>query len=334
MIDLEKVLEFIESEEMRDYLRETLPKSRAVLSSCADIVAYAPAPIERKLPLLEQIAHYADAAPDKTEPWEARFTRVCRAALEERYSGSAGAVFWLQDYYSNERGYYFCDAFFTGFDAALDFLAKEAEKDPESFLDPQVSYTITKLIPGIGAQFKEYCVWYLNNTRELWYFDYCSNELLLSQSALIDYRGADLNLPIPFEPGDIVTVDCLPYALPRRVLIVEIGDNHDCCCVQALSIHENGRLRVGAFKHNMFFDRETSLVSGLYRARRYDGPLTDEEEPFAVLSPLLKERPDLGAKIPSCMWKSERSDVGFTWSMLKLALETEILDQNWEDADN
>lgn len=43
---IEASLAFIESEELRDYLREELPKWGAIAMLCADIVAYAPAPIE------------------------------------------------------------------------------------------------------------------------------------------------------------------------------------------------------------------------------------------------------------------------------------------------
>lgn len=322
MIDLEQVLDFIESEEMRNYLREELPKHHFMSAACADIVAYAPASIERKFPVLDAIACHTAHAPNGGESWEAQLAWVCRSALEERYSGPAGAVLWLQDYYGCERDFLFCDAFFTDFDAALCFLEEASKKDPESLLDPQVSFTITKLIPSSGGRLEESCVWYLNNTRELWYFDFCDRRLQINHSSLIDYCGADLNLPFPFKPGDIVTTDCLPYALPRRVLILEIGDNSDCCCVQALSIHEGGRLMVGAFKHNHFFGRETSHVSGLYRVRRYTGSLSTEEEPFSILSPLLKERPELGMKILSFMWESKGHATSVVWPQLKQVIDT------------
>lgn len=85
---LEASLAFMESKEMRDYLREELPKFRSVASFCAEIVAFAPAPIERKLPVLEQIAR--EAAPERDrfgEPFTTdatRFAQSCRTALAER----------------------------------------------------------------------------------------------------------------------------------------------------------------------------------------------------------------------------------------------------------
>ena len=88
---LEASLDFMESKEMRDYLLEELPKFRWVAMDCAEIVAFAPAPIERKLPVLEQIAREAAPELDRFgEPFTAdatRFAQSCRTALAERYSG-------------------------------------------------------------------------------------------------------------------------------------------------------------------------------------------------------------------------------------------------------
>lgn len=92
--------------------------------------------------------------------------------------------------------------------------------------------------------------------------------------------------------------DCLPYASPRRVLIWDVGDNRDCCCLLALSIGKDGCLLTSAFKHNSFLRYpESSRVSGLYRAARWTGELTAEEEPLAILSPLIRAKPELGIEI-------------------------------------
>lgn len=54
------------------------------------------------------------------------------------------------------------------------------------------------------------------------------------------------NIPIPFHAGDIVTLDCRPFAPVSHVIILEIGDNRDCCCLQALYREENGTWDTGA----------------------------------------------------------------------------------------
>lgn len=315
---IEASLAFIESEEMRDYLREELPKWGAIAISCADIIAYAPAPIERKLPVLEQIVREAgeELAYDG-EPLTAhasRFAQSCRAALEERYSNPDGGMFWLRaSSYDEDRSCLFDNAFFIKFDAAIRYLEQLAEENPDDCAFEGLSYTITKYVPDGKNGLLEHCTWYLNGTRELWYFEGCEPELL-------DYIGARLNLPVPFQPGDIVVADCLPYAAPRRVLILDVGDNCDCCCVFSLSIGENGHLFASAFKHNFFLNNsrsetgDRSRVSGLYRAARWTGELTTEEEPFAVLSPLIHARPKLGAEIGDFVCKG---DNGKPWPEVK-----------------
>lgn len=105
------------------------------------------------------------------------------------------------------------------------------------------NYEMTKLVPNNAGHLVEYCVWYLNDTGEiLWYFD---------DDSELGFGGAQtpIFLPVPFRPGDIVAADCRPYAALRPVLILDIGDNLDCCCVSCLSIGKDGCLDVSAFKH-------------------------------------------------------------------------------------
>lgn len=161
----------------------------------------------------------------------------------------------------------------------------------------------------------------MNNALELWYFDYIHRKD--SPAGWIPLLGYNLNLPTPFQPGDIVLADCLPYAEPRLVLILDSGDNLDCCCLQVLYIGEGGRLFAGAFKHNAFLDDTEnggfSWVSGLYRAGRWTGGPAGSGEPFAVLSPLLRARPGLGTEIEDYIWKG-RSD-GRSWLEVKEAFK-------------
>ncbi|MDE6280822.1 MAG: hypothetical protein K2M15_03370 [Oscillospiraceae bacterium] len=300
---LEASLAFLESEEMRNYLREELPKFPWVAQYCAKIVVYAPAPIEQKLPVLEQIIQ--EAGPELAfdgEPFTvcaARFAHSCRTALKERHSGPEGVMFRLLTSSCDEdKSCPFDQAFFTEFDAALRYLEQLETECPEDYTFEGLSYTITKYVPSNKGELKEYCTWYLNNARELWYFEYVYDNYPDDWEDLLDYGGDSLNLPVPFQPGDIIVADCLPYAAPRRILILEVGDNRDCCCLQALSINKDSYLSTGAIKHNSFLSpSENSHISALYRARRWTGELSAEEEPFAVLSPLIHARSEFGSEI-------------------------------------
>ena len=82
----------------------------------------------------------------------------------------------------------------------------------------------------------------------------------------------DLNLPVPYQPGDILYVDCRPYSQPAYCIITEVGD--DCCGVQCLYPGKDGAFHSGAFKHGNYFEGAYGVkqyLSPLYRAERYEG---------------------------------------------------------------
>ena len=62
----------------------------------------------------------------------------------------------------------------------------------------------------------------------------------------------DVNLPVPFHAGDIVTIDCRPFAPVSHAVILEVGDNCDCCCLQALYYAGNGTWDMGRSSMDTF----------------------------------------------------------------------------------
>ena len=99
-------------------------------------------------------------------------------------------------------------------------------------------------------------------------------------------QSTNLNLPIPFHPGDLVRLDCAPFAFRANTVLLEVGDNCDCCCVQAMFREENGNWSAGALKHNHVFPNNyRSLLSPLYRLssiRRED--LAEDEKILEEIS--------------------------------------------------
>lgn len=316
---LEESLKFIESEEMRAYLRKVAPKwldeGRWTRYICTEIVSSAPAPLERKIPVLELIAEQTQAGENGFKD-SAKFAKQSRLPFAEQDNNPPGTIFWLEYfYYSKESG----DFFFTDFDAAIRFIKEQlADNEYLGDIHEYQSYSICKLVPGEKGTMIEYCYWILNSSGEIWYFNYLDGKPE-DWEDLFDCIGWSLNLPVPFMPGDIILADCRPFAKERRVLILEIGDNSDCCAVQCLYLLPNGKLGTGAFKHNRFLHKhESSPISGLYRAARWTGELMEQEAPLAIIGKAVKANPALGSDILKYKYDNQYC-YGVTWEQLQAA---------------
>ena len=79
----------------------------------------------------------------------------------------------------------------------------------------------------------------------------------------------DLNLPVPYHPGDVLFIDCRPYAPGAFYCrLKEVGD--DCCGIQCEYVDEEGNMETGALKHGDYFFNHREVeqyLSPLYRAR-------------------------------------------------------------------
>ena len=89
--------------------------------------------------------------------------------------------------------------------------------------------------------------------------------------------GQHLNLPVPFCAGDIVRVDCRPFQPEHPAVLLEVGGNTDCCCVQALCRGQNGTWTLGALKHGSLFSNATCFLSPLYRLEVCPKPLPESD---------------------------------------------------------
>lgn len=101
--------------------------------------------------------------------------------------------------------------------------------------------------------------------------------LFLPESRRYSEDGQHLNLPVPFCTGDIVRVDCRPFQPDRPAVLLEVGDNTDCCCVQALCRGQNGTWTLGALKHGNLFSNATCFLSPLYRLEVCPKPLPESD---------------------------------------------------------
>ena len=79
----------------------------------------------------------------------------------------------------------------------------------------------------------------------------------------------NLNLPVPYQPGDVLFIDCRPYAPGAFYCrLKEVGD--DCCGIQCEYVNSEGEIETGALKHgDYFFNHREAYqhLSPLYKAK-------------------------------------------------------------------
>ena len=98
-----ETLKFIESDEMREYLRtrlDWLGTDWRGRNLCGDIVSQAPAPLEMKVPALELIAEQTECNPEHDFCDPAKKAELARYALAERHNNIPGAAYLLCQYNS------------------------------------------------------------------------------------------------------------------------------------------------------------------------------------------------------------------------------------------
>lgn len=77
--------------------------------------------------------------------------------------------------------------------------------------------------------------------------------------------GNDLNLPTPFRSGDILHIDCRPFAPETKVTVTDNRSEFDCCNPQCEYTGENGEKKYGALKHSHIYKEDViESVSPLY----------------------------------------------------------------------
>ena len=109
-----------------------------------------------------------------------------------------------------------------------------------------------------------------------------------------------LNLPTPFKPGDIVRIDCRPFAPPVNALLVYSGPDWDCCSLLALFKSADGEYRSGAVKHADMWWSNSGIdlsVSPLYRIEIYKGVYDYDCLTYKALSMFIDGINEKGNKI-------------------------------------
>lgn len=90
-------------------------------------------------------------------------------------------------------------------------------------------------------------------------------QLLTENDFTLFSSGNDLNLPTSFRAGDILHIDCRPFAPKTIVTVTDNRSEFDCCNPQCEYTGENGEKEQGALKHSHIYKGDIiESVSPLY----------------------------------------------------------------------
>ncbi|MCL2120740.1 MAG: hypothetical protein FWH28_00640 [Clostridiales bacterium] len=320
--DQEEALRFIESAELRTHLRDGSAQLRN--DDYAKIIASAPASIELKIPVLERISWQA-APVSKSRDYDAASALAAfRAALDERYENNPpGTVFllhirWLGAYgsFGQEEDFW---RLFSDFDEAVRFI--RIEKLPrleEASWRYRSWYEIIKYKPDDEGNMIHEIKWTLNAYGDIWYFhggreflhrhgflDYRASEAYLGEIGLpahLRFCRSSIDLPVPYQPGDMLSVDLCPFAEQRYVVAAGYEGGRLQCIYE-----QRGKLYCFPLEdlYGWGYMSARMLLSSLYRAQRMEWQ-EGEEGLLIRISAAIKANPGLGREMMLSLWGEEQ----------------------------
>ena len=272
-----KVLSCFDSVDMQKYLYEHFEELTS--SQLIDIIVGALRPLEFKLNLMTELAiafpHLLETSDSffDFEPYVEQY----EAAFDNMRGCDEGNIYLLKQFSYHPTYWELIDPI-GKFPSPLAAIHRIKEIQLELSAPAFTWFEIEKYENYHACE--PSAVYTLSSAGEVW--DYSSG--MLDHSFGIS-NALELNLPVPFEVGDIIRIDCQPFAPPRYNVVISIGDNIDCCGVQCLYEKADSTKATGALKHAAVFDeRFTPAVSPLYRAERVINGLPAEENHWKEIS--------------------------------------------------
>jgi len=327
MMIIEEALRFIESEEMREHLRQHDPDRVQFGLSC-NIVCQAPAPLEEKLKALEVILEKFCETYGKNHLIAKKFDlnklpRLAKLALDERYRKVEGAQLLVVEHREDIIDFDHMlnlkiissdttTAPVTDFNAALEYIFKSNLRHLPSTDDLcNDKYYVSSLKKGLWFEIEKWvpsewdtsdtgglklsCKWVVNGFGEIWYFwlnEYDKYFKTLAQDSTEELlwfalrSRSLLDAITPFQPGDIVEIDSMPFQAPFRAVITHVNNNRGCQDVKCLYIEHN-RLKLSSLARLSHY---TGRISPFFRAAIFQDELPENERDLDIISRAIKGR--------------------------------------------
>lgn len=298
----ESAMEFMESEEMRECFRNTLfseeKTTRAGSDVCQDIIIGSRSNIEDKLAALRKL-------PPTKKTLD--LINIAETAMSELKTVK-NSVYLTTLHFPYDTGNIETGEErkpFLSFELVMSYIQRETaelcelyEESLEQCME-HIWYEVEKFIHDENGELLHNITWTLNAKGEIVFFklsrDLKKNLILQNKNddweAWLDWEGRSHweYPPVPFDFGDIITIDMRPFYEAFHGVIVRLGDNRDCCAAACIYCDKDGNLDCSPLKHNM--DKALSKVSPLYRAEIYLGELPENEQALKTISAAIKNFP-------------------------------------------
>lgn len=273
-----EILDLIESPELHEYLIKYTERLR--LRDYVSIIAGAPISLKRK----QRLLHRLEATSDLKQQMD--YIKLCCECVDlaVRYLTMEREVIFLiqlMGYDDNNKsevvdGPYLATSLESAKRAVCDYyfdeepgiewqtlywrmelyVIKQSENKKAEFLSPEYTYIMDK---------EGEVQYFIHKRKSLNYLKGPIGSMVEEQFHLYP----DLNLPVPYQPGDVLFIDCRPYAPGAfYCMLKEVGD--DCCGIQCEYVDEKGKVETGALKHGDYFFNHREVyqyLSPLYRAK-------------------------------------------------------------------
>lgn len=297
MVNSDIIYELFKSKEMAEYLSQNINNLSAL--DILNMICMAPIDIRRKAEILKLCAENEDVKSEintilETEQFSNEIEkektikkiyqksfgynyRICLNAVNE-LTKDDNAIFTVQNVWVDEDmliGYHYSDIeVCSTFDGVLDIIKEQMEFEEWNWNNKEQLfwYVITKWIPADNGRYQQVMEFYMIDGK-VSYFILRGNNHSNKFSP-----SCHLNLITPFKTGDMLCVDCTPFAEEQNVLVLENSNNNDCCSLQAIYVCEDGTLKTGAIKHASVLSKWLwPEISPLYKIRTTESLKSNEK---------------------------------------------------------
>lgn len=300
------------NEALKNIIREAFPSTDMQEYLCAhtenlrkwqivDMVRKALIPLWRKLELFTALAEYEDRKSVEAEIKEAeqngdnyeiswikensyhyQAEAISRALSELIIRGKEeGVLLFLERQRRDGKEEVVGELPFFSYEKLITYIRKDyaewEETEIEKFRPWYVIEKYKEMEEGKLVQTHTYVVF----KGEIMYFEEEGSDM---GSDVLWGRG-DLNVPVSFQPGDIIRVDGKPTCEEKIAVVLRVGDNLDCCSLEALYKNKDGFLDSPPVKHSdMFYETESAFYyPPLYTAKLVTEKLERDETAFELV---------------------------------------------------